>query len=343
MPADRPRDQRSRIDGALLCPEFRHFSRRWLTFRASMLSQLLRSFVRPLATEQHPLHPLPALYQRRYEITVHHSTLHPMLARTSAGWGSLQPGRGTPTLSLSPDPDPDPDPDPNSNQVGFAAAWPWDKPEPVEEDTEGNLLIPLALGAAIVVVLVIACSTKPREGKQQSRKQGRHGRQALRPTRLIGRGWPEPRTGPRHGLVLRGASARAGMPKAESTRLRRRPASHAPADEHAPRHGRGCQGRLGDEALWSPTQDPGAPTREGGCRCHAVRTAGMAVASAKAWDSFHFHKKETLGLLSGERGVHTVRVRGARRTTHDPGPPRARPPPPGGGALVNKRKKPHMP
>jgi|TARA_B110001469_G_scaffold107137_1_gene107229 hypothetical protein len=40
----------------------------------------------------------------------------------------------------------------------------------VVEDTEGNLLIPLALGAAIVVVLVVACSTKPREGKQQCRK-----------------------------------------------------------------------------------------------------------------------------------------------------------------------------
>ena len=50
-------------------------------------------------------------------------------------------------------------------QVGLASAWPWDKPEPVEEDTEGNLLIPLGLGAAIIVVLVIACSTKPREGQ----------------------------------------------------------------------------------------------------------------------------------------------------------------------------------
>lgn len=40
----------------------------------------------------------------------------------------------------------------------------------MEEETEGNLLIPLALGAAIVVVLVVACSTKPREGKQQCRK-----------------------------------------------------------------------------------------------------------------------------------------------------------------------------
>ena len=322
MPADRASYQRSRIDGALLCPEFRHFSRRWLTFRASMLSQLLRSFVRPLATEQHPLHPLPALDQRRDEITVHHSTLHPMLARTSAGWGSLQPGRGTPTLSLSPNPDPDPDPDPNSNQVGFAAAWPWDKPEPVEEDTEGNLLIPLALGAAIVVVLVIACSTKPREGKQQSRKQGRHGRQALRPTRLIGRGWPEPRTGPRHGLVLRGASARAGMPKAESTRLRRRPASHAPADEHAPRHGRGCQGRLGDEALWSPTQDPGAPTRE--------RVGADAMPSAPpAWQLpvprrgtvSIFIKKKLSGYSRVSAGC-TRCVCGAHdaRTTPDPRP-----------------------
>ena len=323
----------------LLHPEFRHFSRRWLTFRASMLSQLLRSFVRPLATEQHPLHPLPALDQRRDEITVHHSTLHPMLARTSAGWGSLQPGRGTPTLSLSPDPDPDPDPDPNSNQVGFAAAWPWDKPEPVEEDTEGNLLIPLALGAAIVVVLVIACSTKPREGKQQSRKQGRHGRQALRPTRLIGRGWPEPRTGPRHGLVLRGASARAGMPKAESTRLRRRPASHAPADEHAPRHGRGCQGRLGDEALWSPTQDPGAPTREGGCRCHAVRTgAAWQLPVPRRGTVSIFIKKKLSGYSRVSAGcTRCVCVRGARRTTPDPRPP-------GPGVRSSTReKKPHMP
>ena len=32
---------------------------------------------------------------------------------------------------------------------------------------EGNLMIPLALGAAIIVVLVFACSTKPREGRQQ--------------------------------------------------------------------------------------------------------------------------------------------------------------------------------
>ena len=87
----------------------------------------------------------------------------------------------------------------------------------MEEETEGNLLIPLALGAAIVVVLVVACSTKPREGTQQCRKQGRHGRPVLmRPKRLIGRGWPEPRTGLRHGISLRGASGeRASWPKSE--------------------------------------------------------------------------------------------------------------------------------
>lgn len=56
-------------------------------------------------------------------------------------------------------------------QVGLAAAWPWDKPAvPVEEDTEGNLLIPLALGAAIIVVLIVACSTKPREGQSPTHR-----------------------------------------------------------------------------------------------------------------------------------------------------------------------------
>ena len=51
-------------------------------------------------------------------------------------------------------------------QVGLAAAWPWDNAEPVEEEPEGNLLIPLALGAAIVVVVLLGCSAKPREGRQ---------------------------------------------------------------------------------------------------------------------------------------------------------------------------------
>ena len=61
-------------------------------------------------------------------------------------------------------------------QVGLAAAWPWDKAEPVEEEPEGNLLIPLALGAAIVVVVLVGCSAKPREGRQTCRRRGRYGR-----------------------------------------------------------------------------------------------------------------------------------------------------------------------
>ena len=61
-------------------------------------------------------------------------------------------------------------------QVGLAAAWPWDKDEPVEEEPEGNLLIPLALGAAIVVIVLLGCSAKPREGRQTCRRRGRYGR-----------------------------------------------------------------------------------------------------------------------------------------------------------------------
>ena len=61
-------------------------------------------------------------------------------------------------------------------QVGLAAAWPWDKAEPVEEEPEGNLLIPLALGAAIVIVVLLGCSAKPREGRQTCRRRGRYGR-----------------------------------------------------------------------------------------------------------------------------------------------------------------------
>ena len=163
-----------------------------LTLRSRTMIARLLSLVRPrhrTAPSHPPREHDRALIRKRFTTQLCTLCLPAPWIGIAAAWPWDTNANANPDC-----PNPDPDPNPNPNQVGLAAAWPWDKkPEPVEEDMEGNLLIPLALGAAIVVVLVVACSTKPREGRQQCRKEGLFGRQALmRPKLRVGRGWPEP-------------------------------------------------------------------------------------------------------------------------------------------------------
>jgi len=110
-------------------------------------------------------------------------------------------------------------------QVGLVASWPWDKaPEPPVEEPEGNLLVPLALAAAIVAV------SSPPVAPAVHMPTDPSNAVALCHRCLACGDAANPNPSGRGLRLLNGAEERSG--------------AHPPAIEHSPRDLRGREGRL---------------------------------------------------------------------------------------------------